>query len=130
LSGNSTPEEPNDDTTKFFRLLGDNKQKLYPNCKYTKLSFIVKLLHIKCLGGWTNKSFTMLLQLFNEVLPKCDVELPNLFYEAKKTIWDLGLDYKKIDACVNDCMLYWKENYKMKKFLVCGVSRWTTRACK
>ena len=101
-------------------------EKLYPNCKYTKLSFIVKLLHIKCLGGWTNKSSTMLLQLFNEVLPKCDVELPNSFYKAKKTIRDLGLDYKKIDACVNDCMLYWKENsnclgdncYKIMGFLL------------
>ena len=66
----------------------------------------------------------MLLQLFNELLPKCDVELPNSFYEAKKTIRDLSLDYKKIDACVNDCMLYWKENSKKKKCLVCGVSRW------
>ena len=55
-SGNGTPQEPNDDATKFFRLLGDNEQKIYPNCKYTKLSFIVKLLHIKCLGGWTNNS--------------------------------------------------------------------------
>ena len=66
----------------------------------------------------------MLLQLFNEVLLKCDVELSNSFYKAKKTIWDLGLDYKKIDACVNDCMLYWKENSKKKKGLVCGVLRW------
>uniref|UniRef100_A0A2N9I4P1 DUF4218 domain-containing protein n=1 Tax=Fagus sylvatica TaxID=28930 RepID=A0A2N9I4P1_FAGSY len=65
-SGNGTLEEPNNDATKFFHLLGDNEQKLYPNCKYMELSFIVKLLHIKCLGGWTNKSFTMLLQLFNE----------------------------------------------------------------
>ena len=48
------------------------------------------------------------IQLFNEVLLKCDVELPNSFYKAKKTILDFGLDYKKIDACVNDCMLYWK----------------------
>ena len=48
----------------------------------------------------------MLLQLFNEILPKCDVELPNSFYKAKKTIRDLGLDYEKIDAYVNDCFLY------------------------
>uniref|UniRef100_A0A7N2LMQ0 Uncharacterized protein n=1 Tax=Quercus lobata TaxID=97700 RepID=A0A7N2LMQ0_QUELO len=37
-------------------------------------------------------------------------ELPDSLYEAKKMIRDLGLDYVKIDACRNNCMLYWKEN--------------------
>ena len=70
----------------------------------------MKLLHIKCLSGWTNKSFTLLLQLLNDVFSKVIVELPNSLYEAKKMIRVLGLDYVKIDACENNCMLYWKEN--------------------
>jgi hypothetical protein len=61
-SGNSTPEEPNDDAAKFFRLLVDNAQKLYLNCKCTKLSFIVKLLHIKFLG---DRQTNRLLCCFN-----------------------------------------------------------------
>ena len=72
----------------FFLKLGDNEQKLFQDCKYTKLSFIVKLLHIKCLSGWTNKSFTLLLQLLNDALSKVIVELPNSLYEARKMIWD------------------------------------------
>ncbi|XP_030950831.1 uncharacterized protein LOC115974558 [Quercus lobata] len=50
-SGDSTPEKPNDDAANFFLKLGDNEQKLFLDYKYTKLSFIVKLLHIKCLSG-------------------------------------------------------------------------------
>lgn len=122
-SGNGL-EELNEDSAKFYRLLGKNDQRIFPNCKYTKLSLIVKLFHIKYLGGLTNKSFTMLLELLNDMLSKGDVELPKSFYEARKIIRDLGLDYIKIHACVNDCMLYWKENSNVNNCLICGVSRW------
>ena len=84
----------------------------------------MKLLHIKCLSGWTNKSFTLLLQLLNDALSKVIVELPDSLYEAKKMIRDLGLDYVKIDACRNNCMLYWKENSNKSECQVCGLSRW------
>ena len=123
-SGDSTPEEPNDDVANFFLKLGDNKQKLFLDCKYTKLSFIVKLLHIKCLSGWTNKSFTILLQFLNNALSKAIGELQNSFYEAKKMIRDLDLGYVKIDACEENCMLYWKENANRSDCQVCGRSRW------
>ncbi|XP_042974567.1 uncharacterized protein LOC122306194 [Carya illinoinensis] len=54
-----TPIPPN-----FDELLDDAKMPLYPNCsKFSKLSFIVKLLHIKTIGGWTVKSFDMVIKL-------------------------------------------------------------------
>uniref|UniRef100_A0A7N2LVI2 Uncharacterized protein n=1 Tax=Quercus lobata TaxID=97700 RepID=A0A7N2LVI2_QUELO len=55
-------------------------------------------------SGWTNKSFTLLIQLLNDALSKVIVELPDSLYEAKKMIRDLGLDYVKIDACRNNCI--------------------------
>ena len=69
ISDGGTPEEPNNDAANFFQKLRANEQKLFLDCKYTKLSFIVKLLHIKCLSGWTNKSVTLLLQLLKHILP-------------------------------------------------------------
>ena len=39
-------------------------------------------------------------------------------------IGELGLGYNKIDACPNDCMLYWKEAAKESACSVCGTSRW------
>ena len=83
---------------------------------------MIRLIHIKCLSGWSNKSFTMLLELLMEVLPECD-NFPGNFYEAKKILRDLGLDYRKIDACPQNCMLFTKENENADICTICGTSR-------
>ncbi|CAL5333603.1 unnamed protein product [Camellia sinensis] len=58
-------EDPNEDAHKFYDLLKDDKKPLYEGCKnFSKLSTIVHLYHLKCLSGWSNHSFTMLLQNF------------------------------------------------------------------
>ncbi|XP_052117337.1 uncharacterized protein LOC107489344 isoform X2 [Arachis duranensis] len=117
-------EEPNEDAAKFYKLLDDSEKELYPGCTYfSKLSFLMRLFHIKCLGGWSNKSFSMLLELLNDSFPK-GVQLPASYYEARKIIRDLGLDYEKIDACINDCMLFWKDHDKKETCDHCGASRW------
>ncbi|XP_010275092.1 PREDICTED: uncharacterized protein LOC104610255 [Nelumbo nucifera] len=109
---------------KFLKLLEDADKELYPGCKkFTKLSFIVGLYHIKCISNWSNQSFTMLLELLKDALPTGET-LPNSFYEVKKIIVDLGLSYNKIDACPNDCMLYWKEAANDQSCSKCGASRW------
>ncbi|KAK9901422.1 hypothetical protein M0R45_002130 [Rubus argutus] len=56
--------------SKFSQLMGDAEQELYPGCqKFSKLSFIVKLLHLKIMHTCSNKSFTALLELLKEALP-------------------------------------------------------------
>jgi hypothetical protein len=35
----------------------------------SKLQFIIKLLHVKFLGGWSNSSFDELLVLLKEAFP-------------------------------------------------------------
>ena len=120
-------EEPNDNAKRFYRLIRDAETKLYPGCEnFSKLSFIVKLLHIKSLGGWSNKSFTMLLELLKEAFPLGET-LPKSYYEAKKIIRDLGLSYEKIDACVNDCVLFRKEYANAEQCSICGVARWKSK---
>ncbi|KAK9268450.1 hypothetical protein L1049_000201 [Liquidambar formosana] len=119
-------EEPNENASKFFRLLRDTEQKLYPGCKkLTKLSFVVRLFQLKCLYGWSNKSVDGLLELFRLALPD-DHVVPNSLYEAKKMIRDLGLDYEKIDACVNDCVLYRNAHATLEKCPICKEPRWMT----
>ena len=62
---------PNEETSNFFKLMQDAQIELYPDCrKFTKLSFVVRLLHMKVLCGWTDKSVTMLLELLNEAFPE------------------------------------------------------------
>ncbi|KAG8367592.1 hypothetical protein BUALT_Bualt16G0088400 [Buddleja alternifolia] len=115
---------PKWESDKFMRLLADADKKLYPGCEnFTKLSFIVTLMHIKILSRWNNKSFSMLLQVLKKALPNGET-LPSSYYEVKTMIKDLGLHYEKIHACVNDCVLYRKEYEKEEKCLKCSTSRY------
>ncbi|GLT42189.1 hypothetical protein SLA2020_162040 [Shorea laevis] len=114
----------NEEAFKFLKLLKAAQQPLYPGCEnFTKLSLIVKLFQIKCLYGLSDTAVNAILKLFKEALPSDDT-LPDSFQVARKMIRDLGLHYDKIDACENDCMLFWKEHEKAEHCLICGQSRW------
>lgn len=119
---NLMPEEPNADAQKFYRLLKEYQQPLtVDGTTMSKLSYIVKLLHLKVLNKWSDSSFDSLLKLQRQAYGST---IPDSYYEAKKLIKDLGLDYIKIDACQNDCILYWKEKENLTKCPTCGLSRW------
>jgi hypothetical protein len=112
---------------KIRELMEDGNQELYDGCtKYSKLSFIVQLYHIKVLCGATDKTFSMIIELLNDVFPHA--KLPKSFYEAKTMIKSLGLSYDKIHACPNNCMLYWGslEDEKRDTCKMCYTSRWKT----
>jgi hypothetical protein len=72
-----------EDVEKIFMLVDDAGKEVYPGCRnISKLCFMVRLLHIKFLGGWSNKSFDMLLELLKDVLPDGS-QLPKNFNAAK-----------------------------------------------
>ncbi|XP_019439001.1 PREDICTED: uncharacterized protein LOC109344705 [Lupinus angustifolius] len=110
---------------KIKEQLGDGNEELYPGCKkYSKISFIVLLYHIKVLCSATDKTFSMIIDLLNDAFPHA--KLPASLYEAKKLIKKLGLSYEKIHACPNNCMLYWGslEDKKRDNCKICNASRW------
>lgn len=116
--------QPHDQAEIFYKFVDDANKELYPGCKnFTKLSFIVRLFHIKCLGGWSNNSFTMLLKLLKDVLPEGET-LPDSFYDMKKIISKFGLSYEKIHACPNDCILYRGEYQGKDQCPKCHTSRY------
>ncbi|XP_020243341.1 uncharacterized protein LOC109821575 [Asparagus officinalis] len=117
-------QEPDGHAKQFYSLLGDSEKPLYEGSKCSKLSALVKLLHIKSLNRWSNKSFSMLLQFLNEELLPGESTLPNSYDEAKKLIRDLGLSYEKIDSCPFSCMLFWKNEEGLDTCQRCGASRW------
>ncbi|WMV18929.1 hypothetical protein MTR67_012314 [Solanum verrucosum] len=117
-------EEPNPEAKRFYGLLNDYEQPLYEGSKARKLSTLIKLLHIKSIGQWSNASFTMLLKMLKEDLLPDGSNLPDSYYKAKKVIRKLGLSYQNIDACKNNCILYWKDDKILELFKVCGASRW------
>ena len=95
---------------------------MYEGSKYSKLEFLLKLYHIKCLSSLSDKGMTMILDLLGDAFEFA--KIPDSFYEAKKTINKLCLDYVKIDACRNDCMLYWGDDVNEETCKHCHTSRW------
>ncbi|KAK9206706.1 hypothetical protein WN943_016985 [Citrus x changshan-huyou] len=48
----------------------------------------------------------------------------HLCMRQKKTLNALGMEYEKIHACPNDCILYWKDYKDLTSCPTCGLSRW------
>ncbi|CAA0805905.1 Unknown protein [Striga hermonthica] len=106
----------------------DAEKPLYGGCKnFSRLTAILKLINLKAANGWSDKSFTELLCLLKEMLPE-DNELPKSNYDAKKVLCPLGLGYRKIHACPNDCILYRNEYTSLEECPECGVSRFKNEA--
>nr|KYP73752.1 hypothetical protein KK1_006402 [Cajanus cajan] len=51
------------------------------------------------------------------------IRLPNRNYEAKKILCPMSLEYKKIHACPNNCVLYTNNFTTLKVCPTCGLSR-------
>ena len=84
---------------------------------------MVKLYNLKARYGWSDKGFSELLGLLGEML-LVNNELSLSMYEAKKTLNALGMEYEKIQACPNDCILYRNELKRASSCPTCGASRW------
>jgi len=100
------------------------KRQLYPGCtKFSRFSFVVKLLHMKSLYWISNSAFTAILKLLAEAFPDCN-RIPKSYNEAKNLLKELGLGYESIHVCYNNCVLFRKGYAKHDSCLVCGLSRW------
>ncbi|XP_074361097.1 uncharacterized protein LOC141701312 [Apium graveolens] len=120
-------EEPTAKAKFFYEMLDGASEPLYPNCpSSTTLSFVNRLLYFKNKHGCSNKGFDELLELIGSVLPEKH-NLPETYYDVKKMISGLNMGYEKIDACENDCMLFYKENSKKTCCDICHKGRYKDR---
>ena len=94
----------NEDTKNFYKLVKEGQEELYPGCKdFSRLSFLIRLFVYKRDHKLSNAAFTDLLKHLKAMMPSA--KLPKSFHEASSVLKALGLDYIKIDACPNDCIL-------------------------
>ncbi|CAK8561831.1 unnamed protein product [Lathyrus sativus] len=108
----------------YDTLCSDKDKPLYPGCtNFTRLSAVLKLFNLKANNGWTDNFFTELLELLTQMLPEGNV-MPNRYYEAKKILCPMGLEYEKIHACPNDCILYRKKYVNYNHCPKCKASRY------
>ncbi|XP_057481452.1 uncharacterized protein LOC130768417 isoform X1 [Actinidia eriantha] len=124
IRAESTNVTQGEEMRNFQKLLKDSQCELYLGSKdYTLLKFVIEAFNMKVSNHWTNKSFNLFLKFQSRVLPKCNL-VSNSTYEARKILSDLGLSYELIHACINDCVLVWKENAMLDRCSRCNVSRY------
>ena len=112
----------------YDTLQTDSKKPLYPGCKNSLmlLSVVLSLVNVKAKYRWSDKSFGSLLQVVQDILPK-ENTLPKSYYQAKKILCPMGMEYQKIHACLNDCILYRHKFQEMHKCPRCRVSRYKVK---
>ena len=83
-------------------------------------------VNLKARFGCSDISFTKLLLLLMNMLPD-DNTLPKNYYEAKKILCLVGMEYQKIHACPNDCILYRNQFVEIRNYPTCGLSSYKVK---
>jgi len=78
----------------YDTLQSDSKKPLYLGCNnsLTLLSVVLSLVNVKARYGWSDKSFSSLLQVVHDMLLK-ENTLPKSYYQAKKILCPMGIEY-------------------------------------
>nr|XP_011462080.1 PREDICTED: uncharacterized protein LOC101292880 [Fragaria vesca subsp. vesca] len=97
------------DYDKYNRLVREVQTLLYPGSEHTVLGIGMEQMQIKNKQGKTKTCSDVDIALMKKVLPKGN-SCPKNFDQVKRMLVGLGLDHQKIDACVNNCILYYKDN--------------------
>jgi len=123
-------ESPNDFTQRFYNLLADANELVFEGVTKSKLSVCIRLLSLKSNWNIPNQALDNIAKLILDLTPPNN-SLPKNYYEAKRLVSKLGLESKKIDCCMNGCMLFYdNDNGKMmhlcSKCKFCGHPRYRT----
>ncbi|GKV43256.1 hypothetical protein SLEP1_g50570 [Rubroshorea leprosula] len=123
-------DEPNRHAQTFYDLLRASSIPVGPSSNnQTLLGWLAYMLHTKSKNNITGVGFNEIIHGCRQLLsPEYQQKVPSIFYEAKKFMKGLGLGYVKIDACVNNCFLYYGTDGKsLTACPVCGEPRYETR---
>ncbi|KAM2526773.1 hypothetical protein TB1_024103 [Malus domestica] len=110
---------------KFEAMVQGAYTKLYLGCGMKKMDFLIQVFQNKCLYGCSESAVQANLQLFKHILLNGH-SLPKKVMSTKGLLKNFMLPHRKIHACENDCMLYWKHNSGLDVCHTYGVSRYTT----
>jgi hypothetical protein len=118
----NSEDPPTPEVEKFFDILRASEEPLHEHTIVSIIAFVTHLMAIKSKFTFSNKCYKELLSLINDVLPS-NHKMSKDMYQSKKLLSTLDLEYEKIDACENNCMLFYKEHKDETKCLKCDKSR-------
>nr|XP_043611316.1 uncharacterized protein LOC122582917 [Erigeron canadensis] len=108
------------------KLFVDMEKRLYPECEFSVLGFLLEFMNVKVTCNMTNVTMDRILDLFSRAFK--DANFPKNHYQAKKYLCTLGLGYQSIHACKYDCALFWEENKDLQSCPHCNTSRYEEKS--
>nr|XP_011468666.1 PREDICTED: uncharacterized protein LOC105352739 [Fragaria vesca subsp. vesca] len=111
------------DYDKYNRMLEEAQTLVYEGCSETVLSSLMEHMSLKKKHRTSNEHFENYSLFIRRLLPPVN-KLSSSHYKAKKILNDLGLGYVKIEACKNNCVLFYEDYKDTFKCPKCNASRW------
>ncbi|KAL0445961.1 UNVERIFIED_CONTAM: hypothetical protein Slati_1724000 [Sesamum latifolium] len=112
---------------RFYNVVHGADQPLWNGCTQPctqfQLGVAAELVDIKADDHILERIYDRISQWSNKILPRGHT-LPGDYYNMKKFIKDLGLPVKKIGACKNACMFYWKDDIDLEYCKFYGDARY------
>ena len=126
LAGHHPPildAEPSAYAKAFYRMVASADELVHDRTTHSRLSAVARLFAVKSRYNMSVAEYDDILGIVHELLPP-DSKLPNDFYQSRKLLEGLGMQYIKIDVCYNNCMLFYKDNKDKDKCDFCGANRY------
>ncbi|XP_004296227.1 PREDICTED: uncharacterized protein LOC101306419 [Fragaria vesca subsp. vesca] len=96
------------DYDSYNKVMRQEQTPLYPGSEHIVLETVMKQMSIKKKRNKTVACFNDDIALLNELL-LADNNCPENYDKVKSILSEFGLEYIKIDACVNNCIMYYKD---------------------
>ena len=107
----------------FYKLLEASEAKVHEGTIVSVLQVVTRLMAMKSKYTFSNKCYNDIVKLIIDISPP-NHNMPKDLYHCKKLVAGLGMNYQKIDACENNCMLFWKEHENTTHCIHCSKSRY------
>ncbi|GAU18184.1 hypothetical protein TSUD_248850 [Trifolium subterraneum] len=101
---------PNEKALKFYSMMEEVNKPLFEGSSDSKLSMCVRLLAAKSNWNVPEDCLEFFSKMMLDATPVKD-NLPTSYYDAKRLVSKLGLEVKKIDCCVQGCMLFYDNEF-------------------
>jgi hypothetical protein len=112
-----------EDVKEFYKLLEASEAKVHEGTDVTVLQAVTCLMAMKSKYIFSNNCYNDIVKLIIDLIPS-NHNMSKDLYHCKKIVARLGMNYQKIDAYKDNCMLFWKENEKTTHCIHCGKSRY------
>ena len=116
-------DEPTTDAKAFYAMLAASQEPLHNFTQVSRLTAVTRLMGIKSRHNVSAECINNLLKLICDILPEGH-KMPSNMYECKCLLSGLKMPYNKIDVCINNCMIYYKEDEYKEKCDFCEESRY------